>query len=383
MKIADRTPFRSESGEIDILGRAQGTLKYGLSWYSRLQAQDIVIAVFSKVLGPNYVLLRNVTLPNTDIDLPLVLIGPPGIYLINVLHENGVYKARDEEWGKVSGEKFVPAGINQVQRTIKFGRVLQIYLDREGYKGTLVVDPILMAADPGMHIESVRPALRIVMSDALERFAISMNQARSILSFDAIKTIAQLIVNGATHETSTAPFTEVPPTQASPMASGRDANETLLNPIPTQESSPAFSLDSLGFSFDDSGQDDEPLPQDTQISQPAAAQRTSMQNTASQNDKTLQQDGGFQESMQQKAGSGNNASQQTGAPTLQFGESSESLQAPAQSNVDGKPGKTITKKKNLFGMSSFQWVILGGILLLWLCAMAAFAVYIYTTSLNG
>ena len=42
--------------------------------------------------------------------------------------------------------------------------------------------------------------------------------------------------------------------------------------------------------------------------------------------------------------------------------------------------KTITaapKKTGLFGMTPTQMLILGGILLVWLCAMAGFAIYVY------
>ena len=56
MKIVDKTPYRTESGEIDILGRVQGMLKYGLTWYNRIQAQDVVIAIIEKQLSK--VLLR-------------------------------------------------------------------------------------------------------------------------------------------------------------------------------------------------------------------------------------------------------------------------------------------------------------------------------------
>jgi|GEM_PF-577352 len=383
MKIADRTPFRNDSGQIDIMGRIQGTLKYGLSWYARLQAQETVIAVLGKVLGQNFVLLRNVTLPNTDIDLPLVLIGPPGIYLINVAHERGVYQARDDEWGTVSAEKFVPAGINIIQRTSKLGRVLQIYLDRAGYKGQLIVDPILMAANPGMHIDSIRPAVRIVMSDALERFAISMNQAREVLRFDTIKTIARVIVNGPKSddlkENSTAPFVDTPLNSSASGNSTWDAGETLINPIPQPESSQAFSADSLGFSFDDSAQDEEgTFSQDTLIQGSAPAQKTLVQNAPMQ-DTIVQQparmESGHEESSYQAEWHDGDA-EPAGASATQTGPNSESDQAEAVLQAGGEQNNATWKKKRLLGMSTKQVAVLAGILLCWLCVMAAFAAYI-------
>lgn len=261
MRIIDKTPYRSESGEIDVLGRVQGTLKYGLTWYNRIQAQDVVIALLEKQLGNNYTLLRNIVLPETEIDLPLILVGPPGIFLINVTHERGVYRARDEEWGTISGEQFVPARINQVKRTQAMGRVLQVYLDRQGYKGVLMVDPILMAADPGMHIDSTRPAVRIVLSDALERFAISLNQSRLVLTPEAVSTLAQTILVG--RKTAAAQ-------QAAPLPEVTSQQPAANSAFFTQESdSDGFSSNAFDFSFDESASgQDEPTSEAQQPDQP-------------------------------------------------------------------------------------------------------------------
>lgn len=235
MKIIDKTPYRTETGEIDLLGRIQGMLKYGISWYDRVKAQDVVIAIIEKQLDSNFALLRNITLPNTDINLPLVLIGPPGIYLLNVLHERGVYKARDDQWGTMVGDRFVAARMNHLSRTVTFGRVLQVYLDRQGFKGSVVVESVLMASDPGMQIESTRPAVRVVMSDALERFAASMSQARPVLNSPLAHDVAHALLVGRSPK----------PAELEPAA-------------PVQEEEDDLSQSSFGaFSFDEQQDDSE------------------------------------------------------------------------------------------------------------------------------
>lgn len=321
MKIVDRTPYRNAGGKVDIFGQLRGTLKYGPSWYARLQAQESAIAVLDKVLGPSYILLQNSTLLNTEIDLPLVLIGPPGIFLINVIHEKGVFQARDDEWGTVSGDKFVPAGINQVQRTVKLGQVLQKYLELSGVKLDQLVEPILMAADPGMHIDSVRPAARIVMSDALERFAVSLNQARVVLDIARTAEIARVILNGPRKKAPAAPA----PTE--PLAPAPEAPD-LQAPSPEQEEpAPSFSPDTLGFSFNPQAEEQPEKPAAAPFSSPA-----SQEAEAAEPEETT--------------GSG------TGAP------------AP------------VAPPTRLFGMTRPQLLILGGVLLFWLCAISLFAIYI-------
>ncbi len=196
MKIIDKTPLLGADGKISLLDRIQGTLKYGLSWYPRLQAQDKVIPVFENHLGRNFILMRNVTLGGTEIELPLILIGPPGVLLVNVISEKGVFRAREDEWGSISGDQFVPARVNHVARTARMGQVLQVFLDRVGLKGMLKIESVLLSAEPGTHIESVRPIVRVVMSDALERFAISLSQTRAALSPEMCAAIAQVILSG-------------------------------------------------------------------------------------------------------------------------------------------------------------------------------------------
>jgi hypothetical protein len=55
----------------------------------------------------------------------------------------------------------------------------------------LTAEPILLATNPGMHVDTIRPLVRVVLSDALERFAVSVSQARALQSPED----AQLIID--------------------------------------------------------------------------------------------------------------------------------------------------------------------------------------------
>jgi hypothetical protein len=317
MKYVDKTPYRSETGEINIISRVQGMLKYGLSWFERVKAQDAVSAAFGRQLGGQYTLLQNVILPETDIDLPLVLLGPPGVFLINAVHERGVYVARDEEWGTISGESFAPARINQVKRTQALARVLQVYLERQGFKG-IAVESILMSADPALHIDSTRPVVRVVMSDALDRFALSLAQARMVLGPDAVVELERSILVGKSQTAATAAAAPVAP----PPAAGAGAAYT-PPAVPRYETQAPAGDGSLDFSFSE-----EPAePEVIQRSLPASASRS-------------------------------------GAP------------APAP-----RPRPSGTKKapkaKKIMGLSTRQLIIVGVLALCWLCSMLAFAGYYF------
>ncbi len=384
MKILDKTPYRTETGEIDFFGRVQSMLTRGPNWYARIQAQSVVIAIMEKALGEKYVLVRNATLPDTEIELPLILVGPQGVFLINVIHERGVYRAKDDEWGTVRSEKFVPAAINQVKRTLRMGRVLQVYLDRAGYKDLLVVDPILMSADPGTHIESTRPAVRIIMSDALERFAISINQGRSILSAEAIYGIVKTILTGPPKKAEAA---QAGSDAATPASGGRDTTDALF--AGAEQPDP----DSLDFSYNEEAAaraSSRPAGQ-----RPSAAyQAGTAQNAGGQSSGSQEggyQDRGFQESEFQDTGFQDLGSREGGFTGTDI-PGSDSLQPGIPAFLTSEPddlaetesnAKPLTpKKKGPLGMTTAQFGILIGLLLCWLCAMAGFAAYVYF-SLNG
>jgi hypothetical protein len=330
MKTIDKTPFRTQSGEIDIMGRIRATLAHGLDWYPRIQAQDAVITILGKVLSEKYTLLRNVTLVDTDIELPLVLVGPQGVFLINVTHERGVYRAKDDEWGTMRGEQFVPAAINQVKRALQLSRVLQIYLERAGLKD-LIIEPILASGDPGLHIESTRPAVRAIMSDALERFAISMTQGRIVLDYDVTERILRIILNGPKKKDE--PIPELAPASETP----DDA------PFISAQQEPGTS--ELIFN-----------------EEPAMFRSDQAQDTGSQEMDFRNLGGAFTDT-------------EAGAPAV------ETPQRAAQPETR-KRKTAAPQKKGLFGMTTRQVTILGALLLFWLCIMIVIAVIVYM-NLNG
>jgi hypothetical protein len=195
MKIIDKTPYLNKNGTIGLLGQIQGTFSLGTSWYSDMKGQGELIAALEKHLDNKYVLLRNPILPGSqDVRLPLVLSGPPGVFLLNVTSARGMFRAKGEEWGTISGDRFKPLRPNLLTLTARYSQGLQKFLERQGVINMLTVEPILLSANPGMHVDTVRPLVRVVMSDALERFAVSVSQARALLSAEDAQLIIDCII---------------------------------------------------------------------------------------------------------------------------------------------------------------------------------------------
>ncbi len=194
MKVIDKTPLQNEKGEIGPLQRVQGTLEYGLSWYSEMQAQQTVVAQLDQVLEKGFTLIRNVTLGRSPIVEPLILLGPPGVYILYVTPQSGLFEAKGDQWNVIKSGHSYPASVNLMSRVARLARALQVFLERQGVTLPGPVEPVLVASSPAMHIDSLRPMVRVVLSDAVRQFAGSLLQARPVLKAEVVYDLADRII---------------------------------------------------------------------------------------------------------------------------------------------------------------------------------------------
>ena len=195
MKIIDKTPLLNEKGELGVLPRLQGMLKYGFNWPSELEAQKAIITFFDRQLEKGYTLIRNVPLGASGIVVPMILLGPPGIYVIYVTFLRGRYEARANSWNEAAGDGYKPARENLVQQTARMAKAVTAFIERQGVKLPVPVEPVLIAANPGLHVESVRPAIKVIMIDGVKSFATGLATATPVLKMEAVHEFADRIVN--------------------------------------------------------------------------------------------------------------------------------------------------------------------------------------------
>lgn len=195
MKIIDKTPLVNEKGELGLLQRVQGSFKYGFSWPMELEAQRAIVTFFDRQLEKGYTLIRNVPLGASGIVVPLILLGPPGIYVIHVTYLRGRYEARASTWNEASGDGYKPASVNLIEQTSRLARAVTAFIERQGIRLPITVEPVLIAANPGLHIESVRPAIKVVMIDGVKSFVSNLQSSPPILKLDAVHEFSERIVN--------------------------------------------------------------------------------------------------------------------------------------------------------------------------------------------
>src|SRR5258706_1393869 len=270
MKIIDKTPLHDEKGQINFIGRIQGVLKYGLSWSAELDAQKNVLAQLDRILEKGFVLIRNFTLPNSEIVIPMILLGPGGVTVIYVTTVKGFFEAKGDQWNTLVNGQAQPASINLLNRVTRFARAVQVYLERQKIDLPGMVEPVLITADPGAHIESMRPAARVVMSDAVKQFGTSLLQARPVWRSDIAYSVADLIIDPRPPEAAV-PIQQQPVEQPS----GASRAQAIFN---ASEQAQPFDTNDLGFAFEEEGQD---------ASQPAGEQPRASQAGRPQQRKIL------------------------------------------------------------------------------------------------
>jgi hypothetical protein len=251
MKIIDKTPLLDEKGELAMLQRVQGMLQFGFGWPSELDAQKAIITFFDRQLEKGYTLIRNMTLGSSGITVPLILLGPTGIYVIHVTYLRGRYEARGNSWNEASGNGYKPAAINLIQRTFRLASAVKAFIERQGVKLPVEIEPVLIAGNPGLHIESVRPAIKVMMIDGIKPFAASLATGRPVLSMEAVHEFVDRIVNPrmSKKETPASPAPEPsfsPEEKTLPPSPGAPRASTIFNA--TKETKP-FEPTDLDFAM--------------------------------------------------------------------------------------------------------------------------------------
>ena len=195
MKIVDQTPYYKENSELSFTDRVRAILEFGPDWFKEVEALRTVIAVLKKNLDKNYTLLCNVIPPGVNARFPLILVGPTGVYVMYVTPKMGMFRARGDQWGTISGNSLKPEKPNLLTRTERMAHAIHVFLQRQGYLNLNGVEAVLLCSDPITNVDSMRPIIRVIMRDTFERFAVSIAQARLVLNQESVNDIVNRLLN--------------------------------------------------------------------------------------------------------------------------------------------------------------------------------------------
>jgi len=132
-------------------------------------AGDAILARFLKGLDNRFILLYNLQLENIGPPFPPIVLGPSGLYVLNISSENGFFKARENSWWKMdkTTHRFNPGRPNLIKQSQEYAKKLATILDVHGKSHPEII-PLLIFANPGVHIETTNPAIRTVLMDGVD-----------------------------------------------------------------------------------------------------------------------------------------------------------------------------------------------------------------------
>lgn len=205
MKQIDCAPIKKKSNLPGGLGDAWTRLSQTLSG-NEADAQTVLITALDKVLDYRFSALLNVPVEGSNLLIPVVVVGPPGIWVIHTSPIKGVFRAREENWEELNerARRYNHTRPNLVQQTAQMAAAVAAatataIADMVKPSGeTLpekppVIEPVLFFSDPGTFVDTVRPAVRIVLADAADRFAAGLaNTPPSLTQGKAQMAVAAL-----------------------------------------------------------------------------------------------------------------------------------------------------------------------------------------------
>jgi hypothetical protein len=115
--------------------------------------------------------------------------------LINITYQRGRYEVKGDSWNVEAGEGYKPASVNLVQQTMRMAKALRAFIERQGTKVPVEIEPVLIAADPGIHIETTRPAVRVLMIDGIKSFVSNLVLGQPVMSSEYVYELTERIVN--------------------------------------------------------------------------------------------------------------------------------------------------------------------------------------------
>lgn len=161
------------------------------------RTQEVIIPQLKKILDNSFVLLVNYPLPELKVEIPMILVGPSGVWVMCPSEARGIYRAKGEEWLEMNDRKrkFEPARENLVARAKTLARGVEKYLAQHEITPP-EVEAVLLFSNPGIHVDTARPVVRIVLRDALPKFAASIQKAPQVIAPEDIHDIISLLTRG-------------------------------------------------------------------------------------------------------------------------------------------------------------------------------------------
>lgn len=194
MKLIDRSKDAQADQNSKGMPDWMKAMLVGEASSREFNAQEAVIEILNQSLDHRFYLLRNISLEGSPDPIHFILVGPPGVWVISPSAQRGVYRVKGEYLEELDEKrkKFRTARSNPIAEAASMTHDVSVYLAGRGYD-SLQVEPVVIFTDPGIHVDQVAPAVRIVLIDAISRFTHQLMQTQPSLSMDLIQNLISVL----------------------------------------------------------------------------------------------------------------------------------------------------------------------------------------------
>lgn len=88
----------------------------------------------------------------------------------------------------MEGGRFKAVKPNMLARAMLMRHAIDAHLQKDNLPVS-EIKPVLLFTNPGMHVDSVHPAVRVVLSDALDRYVASLLQEAGSISAEKVQQV--------------------------------------------------------------------------------------------------------------------------------------------------------------------------------------------------
>jgi hypothetical protein len=130
------------------------------------EGEERVLQFILQALDGNWHIFRNVELPGRNKgDLDLILVGPPGIWVLEIKNFNGEYRNTGETWEYRRGRKWKLASANPSRQAMNNAVRLANFLRADNID--VFVNPVVVWANPESPLSVENPSVAVWPADRL------------------------------------------------------------------------------------------------------------------------------------------------------------------------------------------------------------------------
>lgn len=187
MRFISNSPYRDEHGKLTAAARQEAKRRGG-AWFDAIKSQDGPIRVLESALDDHYILLLNSSLPNgTESDM--ILVGPNGIWVMQVVHGAGMYKVEGDVWLAYNHTNLTFEPAEELSPIDEVRNVATTVYDHLHASNLPVpwANSLLIVTSADANVQTTETAVRVLTVGDLNRFVM-----QDILALEPVMSVADI-----------------------------------------------------------------------------------------------------------------------------------------------------------------------------------------------